>query len=115
MSAAKGNIKIEAKSGFELVCVCTDDADVPVDLTGYTARAAIKKTASDVDAVAVFTCTIPTPTDGAVVCKLTAAQTAVMNDMGTGAWDLLLQPPVGEPFRLLQGSVTISPGVTDNG
>lgn len=82
---------------------------VAVNLTGYTGLAQIRDQEDRLQAAFAI---VLGGALGTVSLTLTAAQTGRMKD---GAWDLLLTPSGGQPFRLLQGKIEVSPGVSRSG
>ena len=85
---------------------------VPLDLTGYTARAQIRSSPSTT-MIKQFTVTIPVPTSGQIVLELLATETAALTFV-SAKWDLELVPPTGEAYasRILMGDVFCSKEIT---
>jgi hypothetical protein len=91
----------------------------PKDLTSVTFEAQIRKNASDVTALATFTCTVDAdPTTGKVVLSLTDAETLAIPATGQNygvpsvyTWDMLMIEGTAVT-RILNGTVNVSPGVT---
>jgi len=84
----------------------------PVDLTGYTANLQIRpfplSTTINYDASANITLG---GTAGTISLAIPAASTATFT-WWVGVYDLILTSAAGVVTRLLQGSVTVTPGVT---
>lgn len=139
MTAAQRDIYIEAgatfRSGFTWHRAGPPDSrgrptpGEPYDLTGWSARMQVRQA---IDSPAVLTATTTNQmivfgrdpadpsaavdlTNGRVDIVLTDEQTLVLNPLTTGRYDLLMEDPQGARYRLLQGSVTIDPGVTREG
>ncbi len=94
-------------------CGTVGSAPGPVDLTGYTAmmqiRAYVNPTAPlYYDATPVLTLGT---TDGSITLDIPAADTETFT-WWNGFYDLLLTDSSGNVTRLLQGTVTVQPGVT---
>jgi hypothetical protein len=89
-----------------------DSAGVPVDLTGYTAKAQLKTNFADASPVD-FDCTITTPeTDGVVSVYLSPATTAALTAGSSYIWDFQLTSPDSDVRTYLAGDVTVVPEVT---
>lgn len=106
---------IESGATFTDESLLVDTDGEPIDLTGYTARMAIKETI-DADEVALLLTTensriIITPATGSVLLYLSDAETAAFN-IDRGVYDVELIQPGGEVMRLMQGDVTIDQNVT---
>lgn len=116
MAAAVYDITIEQGSVFELNLVYKDNAGTPINLTGYSARMQVRQKYSSTTPVL----SLVSPTNitlggalGTIAVKAAATATA---DLGikTGVYDLELVPPsgAGDAFRLVEGSVVVTPEVT---
>lgn len=75
-----GSVDITAKQGatWEIEMTLTDDADQPLDLTGWSFRGQIRKKYSSLTPVASFDFTDSTPASGIVVAKVAASVTAAI-------------------------------------
>lgn len=83
----------------------------PVDLTGYTAKAQIRQTySSDLLADITSYITLGT-TDGTITIDIPAEITLTYQWGMSAVWDLHMISS-GEPDRLAEGRVILSPGVT---
>lgn len=88
--------------------------------TTYEAKAHIKKVATEVTPFMEFTITKLEENPGCMFsCSLTALQTADLVTKGITAldleryvYDIVITDSVGRIFRVLQGNVLVSPGVT---
>ena len=95
--------------------------DTPVDLTGLTGRASIKAYAGADQAIAIPTVEITDALDGRILISLTAEETAAIvvkgytwKDISVFQWDCYLDDALTEEtYRILQGSIEVSPKVTD--
>lgn len=95
-----------------------DSAGAPVDCTGWTGLAQIRRNAKD--ATALATIAVSFPALGKVKFILTDAQTLalpttgrVWSDVESFAWDCLLTPfGSTETFRFLNGVCKVSPGTS---
>ena len=116
--ASKKDITVDKGATFELQIIYKDAQSVVVDLTGYTARGQVRSNANSADKVAEFTCTIPTPTNGTVICTIPADKTelipttgATYADKDTYYYDIELVNGA-EVIRLINGVCYVSPVIT---
>lgn len=93
--------------------------DTPIDLTGLTGRASIKTYAGADQAVAIPTVEITDAVNGRILISLSAEETSAIvtrgntwKDVTVFQWDCYLDDDT-ESFRILQGSIEVSPKVTD--
>ena len=114
MPAGKHNIIIDQGSDFALQLVVKENG-VPRDLTGYSARAQLRKAKKDVATSATFACTLPTPAQGEVKMALDFATSEALT-AGIYYYDLeiYLSDSGGDTAvsRLLQGTATVTQEVT---
>lgn len=109
LMAADYNITINKNSDFGRTFQIKE-ADVIIDLTGYSVAGALKENFRATDSVA-FTATITDPAQGLFNIKLTDAVTASM-DPGTWVYDIVLTDTSGLKTRLLNGRAFVLQGVT---
>jgi hypothetical protein len=107
--AIKGNIIVDQGSSFQTSINVTDDDENPIDLTNYTAVAQMRKHYTSSNAVS-FTTTI-SPALGVVTLALTANATNAI-PAGRYVYDCELTDNNGTVTRLVEGIVTVTPGVT---
>jgi hypothetical protein len=107
---------IEQGSLYEALFSWTDDQDVPINLSGWSARMQIRSTVeSNVVLVDLSTenegilLTYNNP--GTILIRLTTRQTNAFTWV-TGVYDLELYSPQFESYRLIKGKVKIDPQVT---
>lgn len=112
MTAAIENLTIEQGATFSRV-VNVSESGVLKNLTGYLARAQIRRTAGNASIVQAITCTLTDAVNGEITITISAADTAALTDTN-GVWDMELDDQGGTPvvIRLLKGKVSISPNVT---
>lgn len=107
------DLKIEAGSTFTCELLAADGTGDAIDLTGYTARMMIKRSAADEALLELTTENgriIITESTGSVMLYLTATETAAL-DWTRGVYDLeLVQGSI--VTRLIEGAVTVLPNVT---
>lgn len=113
MSAAPYNLLIEQFAAFDRHFRYTDSAKLPVPLLGYEADMDIRLPNGDL-VVRLTTQDgriVLHPDNGWIRLKLPLAETSKMK-FTKALYDLRLKPPGHEPFRLMQGEVTLSKGQT---
>jgi hypothetical protein len=117
------NLTVDANADLDLELQWTLPNGTLIDLTGYSAVLTI---ASDFytnpNRIVYHTSsssgmspeiTFPTPSAGLILIDIPAAVTSLFT-FQTAVYDLLLTSGSGAVVRLLQGPVTIDPGVTDD-
>lgn len=115
MTAAAHNITIEQGATFQLNLLWKGSNDVPINLTGYTARMQVRQKHTSDTALLNLT----TENGGIVLggaagtIAVTAAATATDDlSVKTAVYDLELVSGGGVVTRLIEGCVTITPEVT---
>lgn len=106
--AIKANLVIDQGADYSTTIRLTDDDENVVSLTGYTASAQMRKTYTSSNAVN-FTTTLGSTT-GIVTLALSDTQTANLTP-GRYVYDVLLTRS-GLTSRIVEGIVTVTPGVT---
>lgn len=116
MVAGTYNFTIEQGSDFVRTLTWKDDADVLINLTGYTARMKIKTAVGGTQIISLTQAAGITlgGAAGTIVITITAAQTTAFTvaDFLTAVYDLELVSGAGFVTRLIQGRATLSPEVT---
>lgn len=107
--AIKANIVIDQGSTWQTSINVTDDNEVAINLTGYTAAAQMRKHYTSANAYS-FTTDI-SPSLGIVTLSMSANTTACI-PAGRYVYDCELTDAGGLTTRLIEGIVTITPGVT---
>lgn len=116
MPAAHINLLIEQGSTFRASLTVRNQSGQPLDLTGYVARMQLRQEVVssavliDLDSAAKGGITI-TPLQGKIDILITATQTAGMT-VTSAAYDLEIESPSGDVYRLIQGRADISLEVT---
>ena len=120
---ARINFRIYPDATFSEVALLRDDAGLPIDISGRTARMQIRRDRDDDDPIFELTTEnggITTGVDGSVTINIAASATyptltpPIDRDGESWVHDLLLITPGATPVveRLYQGSITVLPGVT---
>ena len=102
---------IDQNSTFSAEVTIYGDTRYPLDLTGYTAAAQMRKSFGSTSYTA-FTCTIQTPrSNGKVSLYLTDEQTAALKP-GRYLYDVIVENATGEKFRAIEGVITVNATIT---
>lgn len=111
MSAATYNFNLDQGSDFVLDMIMKEDGAVK-DLTGYSARAQMRKTKDATEVSGTFDCNIPTPSTGLIKVEMSNAVTGGLA-AGVYFYDLEIFTS-GDAFvlRLIQGQVTVTREIT---
>lgn len=107
--ATKANLKIDQGTDYITNVTLTDDAGDAISLNGYTGAGQIRKYYTSTNAVD-FDVTVGGNT-GIVTLRLTSDQTNSM-EAGRYVYDVELTDTGNTVSRVLEGIVTITPGVT---
>lgn len=110
------NIEIQQGATLSIVATWKDNAGTPINLTGYTARMAVRENYASTSAILTLT----TENSGialggalgTVTISASATATAALTAPWSGVYDLELVSGGGVVTRLLEGLVFISPEVT---
>lgn len=105
------DISIYEGDTFQFTLTVKDASNVAVNLTGYTAKAQLKKSFDDASPID-FTCVISTPTSGVVNISLPASTTADLIAGDTYIYDVQLTAPNGNVRTYLAGDAIVIPEVT---
>lgn len=107
--ATKANLKIGQGTDYLTSITLTDDDGNPIYLSNYTGAGQIRKYYTSTNAVD-FNVTVEANT-GVVTLRLTSAQTNGI-EAGRYVYDVELYDSANVVSRVLEGIVTITPGVT---
>jgi hypothetical protein len=110
MAAIPVNLIVEQGADFEAFFTVTSSNNVPLNLTGFTADAKIKKShtsSSSTNFGVVFLNRL----DGKVKLTLGNSFTRMLKS-GRYVYDLVITSNSGVKTRVAEGIVTVSPGVT---
>ena len=108
--AIKANLVVDQGTDFTAtIDVQGVDDNTPFDLTNYTTAAQMRKTYSSVTAI-TFT-TSSTGAGGQINLGLSSTQTEDI-EPGRYMYDVEMTSPIGEVTRVVEGIVTVTPGIT---
>lgn len=103
------NFDLIQGQSLKLIFHFTDEADIPMDLTGWKTTSQL----ANENGKLIETCVaeISAPVDGSVTIYLPAEKTAQL-PISTLIWDLALENPTGDIEKPLRGTVTVIRGAT---
>lgn len=104
--ASKANIVMDQGSTFSTDIYLVDDNNNPLDLTGYTGYSKMKKSYAS-NSATTFTVNV---VNGMVTLYLSSNTTANL-EAGKYVYDVVLSSNTAS-VRILEGIVTVAPGVT---
>lgn len=107
--AIKANLQIDQGTTFQTSINVTDDNDDVVDLTGYSTVAQMRKHFTSSNSTSFVTSI--SPSIGVVTLSMTANTTNLLVP-GRYVYDCELTDTNGAVTRLVEGIVTVTPGVT---
>jgi len=108
--AVFANIVADQGSTFAATITVTGSNGVDAaDLTGFSAAGQARRTFKSATAYP-FTVTVSNPTLGLLTLALTAVQTEAM--VGRYFYDVEVTAASGEITRVIEGQLTVSPGIT---
>ena len=106
--AAVHNLYIDQGADFSAQIGIYDDSNLPWNLTGYTGSAKIKKSYYSSTSVDF---TVSVSGNGTVSLSLPSSSTSNM-EQGRYLYDVVITSNGGVKTRVIEGIVTINPGVT---
>ena len=111
MAAYVSNIVIDVGANFDQSFNLETTANAPMNLTGFSGAAKLKKSAQSSTTAATFTVSFPDPTSGQLKISLTSTQTSGLKP-GRYAYDVLLTDSSAIKTRVIEGSAIVTAGVT---
>ena len=109
--ATLSNIFIDQGSDFSTTVTINDTSGDPLDLTGYTALAQIRKTYASTTATDFGITFVNPRSDGQITISLTDNQTSAL-EFGRYVYDLLITDTGGNKTRVVEGIATVNPSVS---
>ena len=104
------NITIPGGADFQQTFFLESVANTPLNLTGYTGNAKLKKSPASLNTTATFTVSFPNPSDGKVKISLGSSITSTLRP-GRYCYDILLDSGTTKT-RVVEGSALITAGIT---
>ena len=111
MAAYVSNIVIDVGADFNQTFNLEGSNNAPLDLTGYTGAARMKKHPSSINTTATFSVSFPNRTQGQVKISLTNSATRALKP-GRYGYDLLLNDTSNLRTRVIEGSAIVTAGIT---
>ena len=97
---------------FNNIINLTDDTtNAALNISGYTVRSQMRRSYYSANATANISCTISNSANGEITMSLSAENTANIK-AGRYLFDLETVNPGGVVTRVLEGIITVTPGVT---
>jgi len=110
--AAYTEIFLDQGATFNTEITLNDDtSSAPINLTGYIVRSQMRRSYYSTNASATFTCTITDAANGELTLSLTDGQTSNIK-AGRYLFDLETVDTSNVVTRVLEGIITVTPGVT---
>ena len=106
--AAVHNLYIDQGADFSVEIGIYDDFNTPWNLNGYTGEAKVKKSYYSSSA---YNFTVSVATGGMITLTMPAATTSLI-EQGRYLYDVVITSSAGTKTRVIEGLVTINPGVT---
>ena len=108
--AAYSEITLEQYATFSTTVNVEDTQGAAINLAGYSASSQLRKSYYSTTAN-TFTTTVTSNANGEITLSMTAANTANLTP-GKLLYDLVITSPAGVKTRVVEGIVTVLPGVT---
>lgn len=109
--AVKANIIIDQGTDFEAIIDLTSPDGLPYNLTGYTIASQMRKNYATSTAAATFGASSQVPTSGQITLELAKAVTTDL-EPGRYLYDVEITSSGGLTTRVVQGTATVTPGIT---
>jgi hypothetical protein len=103
-------LSVEQFASFSTTVNVEDVQGSPINLSGYTAASQIRKSYYST-AANNFTATITGTANGEITLSMSSANTANLSP-GRYLYDLVIKAPDSTKTRVVEGIVTVLPGVT---
>ena len=111
MAAYVSNIVIDVGANFDQSFNLESNANAPLNLTGFTGAAKMKKSAMSSATAANFVVSFPNPTAGQLKISLGSSITSGLKP-GRYSYDVLLTDASSMKTRVVEGSAIVTAGVT---
>ena len=111
MAAYVSNIVVDVGANFDQSFNLETNANAPLNLTGYTGAAKLKKSAATSKTAADFVVSFPDPLQGQLKISLGSTITAGLKP-GRYVYDVLLTDSSLVKQRVVEGSAIVTAGIT---
>lgn len=88
-----------------------DSTNAPINLSGFSVRSQMRKSYYSANVSEYISCSISDSANGKILMSIPAANTTNLS-AGRYVFDLETVSPLGAVSRVLEGTITITPGVT---
>lgn len=110
--AAYVELYVDQGSTFNNIITLSDDTtNTAMNIVGYTVTSQMRRSFYATNASANIICTLSDPSNGEITMTLSAGTTANLKP-GYYLFDVNAVTVVGDKSRILEGSITVSAGVT---
>lgn len=110
--AAYVELFMDQGANFNNIITLTDDtSNTAINITGYTVRSQMRRSYYSVNASANIVCTITDGSAGQVTMTLGASNTSNLTP-NRYLFDMETETPSGVVSRVLEGIITVTPGIT---
>jgi hypothetical protein len=111
MAAYVSNIVVDVGANFDQSFNLETNANAPLNLTGYTGAAKLKKSAATSKTAADFVVSFPDPLQGQLKISLASSITSALKP-GRYVYDVLLTDASSMKSRVVEGSAIVTAGIT---
>jgi hypothetical protein len=111
MAAYVSNIVVDVGANFDQSFNLETSANAPLNLTGYTGAAKLKKSAATSKTAADFVVSFPDPLQGQLKISLASSITSALKP-GRYVYDVLLTDTSSMKSRVVEGSAIVTAGIT---
>lgn len=118
MAATVFNLALESGVDYDITATWKDSSEVPINVTGYTAKLQIRTGPGSATALITKDSTLASITLGGalgtVAWSFTNAELTTLSSAARSPlqWDLFMTSPTGKKTKILKGSVTVDPQIT---
>lgn len=110
--AAYIELYLDQGSTFNNIIYLTDDTtNTAINISGYSITSQMRRSYYSTNAAANIVCTITDANNGIITMSLSSGTTANLR-AGFYLFDVETVSPEGVTDRILEGSITVNPGVT---
>ena len=112
MPAAYSDIYLEQGTTYTNQITLDDSNGLSYDLNSFTASSQAKKSYYSANVILQLNATISDPANGIITISANAATTSTL-PTGKLVYDVIISDNTGAVTRVLEGKITVSPGVTN--
>lgn len=112
MSAGVRDISIDRYATFRRVMTLKNEDDTAINLTGYGAAMQVRERPEDTEPLADWSDKLTLGGSAGTITLVISDEETSTLDFDQARFDIVLEQPNGEKFRLLEGSVVVNQGIT---